>query len=63
MKTWIQKFLSGELGWKAITGAVLILLSLLVPLIGHPEWSETILRVGEGLGIIGLRDALSKLPK
>ena len=62
MGNWFQKFLKGELGWKTITGAALILTSLILQATGNPEWADGVLRLGEAVGLIGLRDAVSKLP-
>ncbi len=63
MGSWLSRFLKGELGWKTVAGAVIILLSVILQAIGHPEYSEYLLRFGELIGLIGLRDAIGKLPK
>ena len=63
MGTWLQKFLRGELGWKTLAGAALILTSLILQSLGHPQQADAALRFGEAVGLVGLRDALSKLPR
>lgn len=63
MGTWLQKFLSGNLGWKTITGSALIVVSLVLQGLGHQAQADSVLRIGEALGLVGLRDAISKLPK
>ena len=61
--SWVTRFLRGELGWKTMAGALLILLAVVFQAMGKPEWAEIVQRVGEGVGLIGLRDAVAKLPK
>ena len=63
MGAWVQKALQGGLGWKTLLAAAVILASLVVQGAGHPQQAESLLRLGEALGLVGLRDALSKLPK
>lgn len=63
MGSWLSRFLKGELGWKTIAGAAVILVSVILQAIGYPEYSEYALKIGEIIGLVGLRDALGKLPK
>lgn len=63
--TWLGKLFSGKLGYKTVIAAALIAVSVIGQATGHltPEKAEGILRFGEALGLIGLRDAIAKLPK
>lgn len=63
--SWFQRFLRGEVGWKTI-GAALALTVLV--LLQHfqlitPEQFEQYTKLAEALGLVGLRDSISKLPK
>lgn len=62
-KNFLAKLFSGELGWKTVTGAALILVSVVLTALGHQAQGDSVLRMGEALGFVGLRDAFSKLPK
>ena len=61
----LQRILKGELGYKTVVAALLILVSVVGPAFGWltPEQAEKFLRGGEALGFVGIRDAISKLPK
>ena len=61
MNNWLVRFLKGELGFKTIAGALLILLSLILEVTGHPSYADPVMRFGEFLGVVGIRDALAKL--
>ena len=62
--SFLKKIASGKLGWKTITGAILIALSVVLESIGliTPDQAQAIVRAGEALGIVGLRDAIAKIP-
>ena len=63
MGAWLQKILRGELGWKTLVSALLIVGSVIGQSAGWitADQAEKLLRSGEALGFVGLRDAMSKL--
>lgn len=53
----LGRLFKGELGIKTLLGAALIAVSIFLP----PEQQEILFRIGEAIGLFGLRDALAKL--
>ena len=61
--SFLRKIVKGELGWKTVSGAALIAVSAVLQGFGviEPGQADGLLRAGEALGIVGLRDAVAKL--
>ena len=65
MSAWLQKVLKGDLGWKTITSALVLVVLVTLNATGHlpSDQFDKYTKLAEALGLVGLRDALSKLPK
>ena len=61
--TWLAKFFKGDLGWKTVWAAVALAVLVLLRSFDviTQEQFEAATKLAEGLGLIGLRDALAKL--
>lgn len=65
MGTWVQKLLKGDLGWKTLASAVVLVVLVVLQGTGNlpADQFEKYSKLAEALGLVGLRDAISKLPK
>ena len=63
--TWLGKLLKGGLGWKTVTGAAVIFIAVIGQATGYlsPDNAQKLIHLAEGIGLIGLRDAIEKLKK
>lgn len=62
--TFLGRFASGELGWKTVIAAGVILLIAVGQQVGWiPKEADLafVYRIAEALGLVGLRDAMGKI--
>lgn len=58
----INKIFKGELGWKTVTGGLVVIVVTILQILGivSPELAGVIYKLAGGLGLIGIRDAIAK---
>lgn len=65
MGTFLDKILKGNLGWKTVSASAVLVLLVFLRAFGVLDEAafEKMTTLAEAFGLLGLRDALSKLPK
>ena len=61
--TWLGKIFKGQLGWKTVTSALVIAVVVVLQNFGVITTAQvdSVLALAAALGLVGLRDAISKL--
>ena len=64
-KSWVSRVFAGKLGWKTVTAAAILVAVLVLQEVGKisTDQADKVILLAQGLGLVGLRDALASLKK